>query len=136
MMPDGTKKDEMRLIQFGRFGTAKFAKSERLRLASGFNHVKQTGVKYAGSFLVIVVADAGVSFPRIGIICGKKLSKSAPVRNRVKRMIREIFRLTKIKLEPCDMLIIPRFTAIQSKAQTLQADFIQLMKRAGKWKKK
>lgn len=48
------------------------------------------------------------SYARLGIIVGKRVANSAVARNRIKRAIRESFRLNKDRLQGLDIIIIAR----------------------------
>ncbi|HPN83936.1 MAG TPA: ribonuclease P protein component [Victivallales bacterium] len=117
-----------------RFGTASFEKSERLRLLSDFDYVRSSGVKYAGRFLVILIAPARTGALKVGFICSRKFSKKAVVRNRAKRIMKEIFRNSKSGLMECELIMIPRLYLLKSGIREVQDEFIGLMREAGKWK--
>jgi ribonuclease P protein component len=130
-MLDKREREQRRPVQFGK---ADFPKAQHLLNLSDFNYVKQHGKKYLGKLLVVLIAENRSSVSKLGLICGKKFSKKANARNRAKRMMREAFRLSKARLKLCEILMIPRLSAIKVKTQELQTDFIQLLKEAGKWK--
>ena len=48
---------------------------------------------------------AGAPEPRLGLVIGKKLLRRAVDRNRVKRCIREQFRLNRGRLPACDLIV-------------------------------
>ena len=84
-------------------GPATFPKSERVRKSDEFTLVLQNGQRARGRFVnaywVREPAAADDAPNRVGIAAGKKLG-SAPVRNRLKRHIREAYRRNKREL-PC-----------------------------------
>ena len=47
----------------------------------------------------------GASEARLGLVVGKKLLKRAVDRNRVKRIVREQFRLRRARLPVCDLVV-------------------------------
>jgi len=47
----------------------------------------------------------GAGDARLGLVVGKKLLKRAVDRNRVKRIVREQFRLRRSKLPVCDLVV-------------------------------
>ncbi len=46
--------------------------------------------------------------PRLGLVVSKRVSVKAVERNRIKRLIRESFRLTQGELGPLDVVVIAR----------------------------
>lgn len=48
----------------------------------------------------------GQSTARLGVIVSKRVSRKAVERNRIKRQIREIFRVERIRLKKADLVII------------------------------
>lgn len=72
---------------------------------------------------------------RLGVVISKKVSKSSPVRNRVRRRIYEYFRLNLSRLQSGQDIIISVFSAelaeLPSTALANQLD--ELVKRAGLW---
>jgi ribonuclease P protein component len=127
--------DEKKRVQSGlfRFGSASFEKRERLRLCSDFNYVRTQGVKYVGRFQVILLAPARFSQLKIAFIVSKKFSKKAVIRNRAKRIMREVFRNSKNRLMECEILVIPRLYLLKADIREVQDEFIRLMKDAEKW---
>lgn len=49
-----------------------------------------------------------LGYPRLGIVIGKKLFASAVRRNRLKRVIREVFRKNKNRFNSFDIVIVAR----------------------------
>ncbi|RKX59713.1 MAG: ribonuclease P protein component [Thermodesulfobacteriota bacterium] len=85
-----------------------FSKKERLTKNKEFERVFKQGKKiWINSLLLIIYVKNNLPFRRLGIVVSKKIKK-ATQRNRVKRLIRELFRRNKDLFPPnCDMVIIP-----------------------------
>ncbi len=66
----------------------------RLRRRQDFANVYARGDRYRGQYLRLRIYDTGnlECASQIGIVISKKISKSAVIRNRIKRQLRAIFR--------------------------------------------
>lgn len=66
------------------------------------------GIRVTDALLTVWAGRNTVSFPRLGLVVGKKHG-NAVRRNRLKRLIREAFRLSQHELPPgIDLLCAPR----------------------------
>ena len=110
-------------------------KQEKLRTRKDFDALKEHGKACRDPFFTVLVqaAEPGSSLPipRYGVICSRKLHRSAVVRNRARRLITETFRLCKETILPCSILIIPRRTIFGAKQQEVQEHLIRTLKKAG-----
>ena len=71
-----------------------FQSHERLRKRRQFLEVYATGRKVHTATLVVYVRENCLSHHRLGLTVSRKIGK-AVVRNRIKRRLRELFRVTK-----------------------------------------
>ncbi len=86
---------------------------------------------YANSYLVIYARRNRTGTNRIGITVSKKLGH-AVVRNRVRRRIREVYRLNEEKFQPgWDIVVVARTRAVSCKFDALTNAFLSLAKKAG-----
>ncbi len=69
-------------------------REERLRLKRDFDAVFQEGKSVANEYLRIVYRKNGKALTRIGVVIKKKIGK-AVYRNRLRRLIKEVFRNNK-----------------------------------------
>lgn len=73
---------------------------------------------------------------RLGITITKKVDKRAVARNRFKRLIRELFRLNRFKLQQnFDIVVIARFGAHECSLNQLSKEFLGALKKKGFLKK-
>ena len=85
--------------------------SESIKKNSDFQHIYQSGKSYANRYLVMYVVESEKSCTRLGISVSKKVGNSV-VRHRVKRLIKESFRLNLEQFKTgYDIIVIARSTA-------------------------
>ena len=98
------------------------------------NHIFQRLYRSAGSangFLVLYARKNRSDSNRVGITVSKKLGK-AHVRNRIRRRLREIYRLNEEKFLPgWDIVVVARTKAIFADFETLTKAYLQLAEKAG-----
>ncbi len=109
--------------------------TERLKLKSEFDYVRQHGIKYVGRLFLLVIAKAPDQRLRLGVICGLKFDKRAVARNRARRLIKESFRHEKVQISPAYLIFIPRRRIIDKKLQDVQKEMRYLLKKADLWKR-
>ena len=73
-------------------------KANRLRKPREFQRVYATGRRFEGRFMTVFVLPSETEFQRLGITASKKAIGNAVQRNRAKRLLREVFRLSKLEL--------------------------------------
>lgn len=102
----------------------------RLKLARDFARVKAQGTSQAGKFLVLGVLQAQ-ALPefQFGLVTGARLG-NAVVRNRIRRLLREIVRAHRAEIAPgWQMVIIARWRAPQATLEELEKDWLRLARR-------
>lgn len=117
-----------------------FPKSHRLLAPAQFKRVYSRGQKLVlRNFIVLFLARPAeemghehCAHPRVGIVASKKVG-NAVVRNRIKRMLREIFRLNCPQaysiLQGLDLVIIAKSAAAQVSYQVLEQEFLYALKK-------
>jgi ribonuclease P protein component len=83
--------------------------------------VKRRGKKFADAFFSLSVLANHETFPRLGLSIATRTSGSAVVRNRIKRLTRESFRLNQHSLPPVDVTVSAREAARQATSRDLRA---------------
>lgn len=103
--------------------------SSSLKLNHVFRRLYHTN-GYASSYLVLYARKNRSDRNRIGITVSKKLGK-AHVRNRVRRRIREIYRLNEEKFQRgWDVVIVARSRAVDAPFGKLTDNFLALSEKA------
>lgn len=107
--------------------SAPLGPEERIRRRPDFQRVYNQGARIGGRYsTVFLLANAGGP-GRLGIAATKKLG-GAVVRNRAKRLIREVFRRNKIA-PGFDVVVIPKRGLLDASLAVLEADYRALVER-------
>lgn len=86
-----------------------FKKSSRLLIGADFQKVfADAKYKVPHRHLLMLATPNGLQYPRLGLVIGKKNVRLAVQRNRIKRHIRESFRLHQHKLAGVDVIVLAR----------------------------
>ena len=98
------------------------------------NHIFQRlyrGSGYANAYVVLYARKNRTGTNRVGITVSKKLGK-AHIRNRVRRRLREVYRLNEDQFQPgWDIVVVARTKAIHCDFQELTRSYLALAKKAG-----
>lgn len=97
----------------------KFSKKLRLLTSSHFTFVFQKPQLVKVTYITILSRYNGLGYPRIGLIISKKSIKYAYIRNRIKRLIRESFRLHQHILLSLDFIVMVKKKIININNHTL-----------------
>jgi ribonuclease P protein component len=87
--------------------TRRLTKEERLRLRRDFDRIFSQGRSVHNAYLRLVYIENGLDHPRIAIVVKKKIGK-AVFRNRLRRLVREVYRLNKEKFPNVDVVFVFR----------------------------
>ncbi|CAH0647774.1 MULTISPECIES: ribonuclease P protein component [Pseudomonas] len=107
-----------------------FSREKRLLTPRHFKAVfdSPTG-KVPGKNLLILARENGLDHPRLGLVIGKKSVKLAVQRNRLKRLMRDSFRLNQQLLAGLDIVIVARKGLGEVENPELHQHFGKLWKR-------
>ena len=83
----------------------------RLRRRAQFDRLLQEGSRRSSAGYTFYLARRDAGGPRLGILVSKKHAAAATERNRIKRCIREAFRLEQGRLGAIDVLVRPPYRA-------------------------
>ena len=100
---------------------------DRIRRRPDFERVYSQGARISGRFMTVFVLRTGLTQTRLGVAATRKLG-SAVVRNRAKRLARELFRRQKIA-GGYDIVIVPRRELVDAPFPTLEADYQAVLDR-------
>ena len=99
----------------------RLTRHERVRQRPDFERAYENGQRLRGRFMTLFVAPNGTTRCRLGVAATRKLG-SAVVRNRAKRLARELFR----RLKPpagFDVVVVPRREMLDASFASLEADY-------------
>lgn len=103
-----------------------FPSEARLRKRWEFNTVYRMGCKKNTPHFLLLVSENNNSQSRLGITVSRKIG-NAVVRNRVKRSIREFFRINRFRFDiPVDLSVIAKRGAGQVKTRDIWLELEKL----------
>ena len=113
--------------------TRPLAFPSRLRLVreNDFKKVFSEGGRARGTALLVVVRENGLPDSRLGLSVGKSIWKSAVKRNRVRRVFREAFRLSRHELPSgIDVVMIPAVPKLVPVLSVVSRELVELSAKA------
>lgn len=87
-------------------GENSFSRELRLLTPSHFENVFNKAIPAVSSQITLLAKHNNLGHPRLGITISKKRVKKAHDRNRLKRAIRESFRLNQHELPKADIVVV------------------------------
>ena len=97
----------------------KFFSGWRIRTTSEFRHVYFMNQRLIGCYYLLYYRKNEVKYPRLGVVASKHSVKKAVWRNRIKRVVKEVFRIQKNQLSAFDMVVIAKPPSIKANNKEL-----------------
>jgi ribonuclease P protein component len=107
-----------------RFGT-----ELRLRSKLQFDALYAGGRRIDDRFFGLRVKPNGLGHPRIGLAVAVKTAGGGVARNRLRRLVKESFRLAQHQLPAVDIVVAAKIPAAEAPATTLHASLATLWQR-------
>jgi ribonuclease P protein component len=112
--------------------TGSFGPERRVKKRRDFLEAQKSGQKLYSRHLLIYVLPNGFETARLGVTVSKKVDSRAVVRNRLRRQIKEIFRLNQSRLlRPFDIIVIARQNAVTCKFDDLRREMLGALHHGG-----
>jgi ribonuclease P protein component len=108
--------------------SAAFGRAERVRRRPEYQQIYDRGAKVHSRFFTLFALANESPVGRLGIAATRKLG-GAVIRNKAKRLIREVFRRNKIA-PGFDIVIVPKRELVDASLTTLEAEFRHAFERS------
>ena len=106
-------------------------KTVSIKLNKEFKRLYYRGGSFVSREVVLYVLPNRLHFNRLGITVSKKIG-TAVTRNRIRRRIKEIYRLTENNIkEGYDLCFVARSRAVKADFESLQSSMTFLFKKSG-----
>lgn len=105
----------------------KFRPAEHIRRRVDFEQAYDTGARVSGRFMTVFARATHESTARLGVAATRKIG-GAVIRNRAKRLVRELFRHHKPDLT-LDIVVVPRREFLDAPYTMLEREFGALLER-------
>jgi ribonuclease P protein component len=109
----------------------RFRPHQRIRRARDFQRIYRDGARARGATLSVVALSNALPHARLGLSVGKRCSKSAVRRNRVRRILREAFRLSQADLPAgVDLIVIATASELDPGLAETRVELVHLARKA------
>jgi ribonuclease P protein component len=103
-------------------GVFRYTRSLRLVTAADFKRVfDRPQKKSSDRYFTLLAQQNNTGSARLGLAVSSKTISTAAARNRIKRVVRETFRLRRQQLDALDFVVVPRHGADQKNKRELHA---------------
>lgn len=106
----------------------RFRPAEHIRRRADFERAYETGIRLSGRLMTVFVRANEGNYARLGIAATRKIG-GAVVRNRAKRLTRELFRHLKPETG-LDIIVVPRREFSDAPYPDLERELTDLLDRA------
>lgn len=124
------------MIDNGACSGFSFPEHARLLKPAEFSRVFKQPIRSSDRLFTILAVNNELEFARLGLAISKKHAKRAVDRNRIKRLVRESFRLTRPGLPAIDLVVMAKpatkHAENQQILQSLQTHWNRLQKQCAK----
>ncbi len=103
-----------------------FPRAARLLNKGDFSAVFSSATPYRSAYFTILVKEGESPAARLGMVVAKKKCRLAVDRHRLKRIIRESFRLQREGLPNLDIVVLPQIKASSADRLTLNKSLSKL----------
>jgi ribonuclease P protein component len=107
-------------------GALRFKRAQRLRVPGEFKRVYAGGRRLGSEYFTLTAQANGLEFARLGLSIAVRLAGGAVERNRVRRTIRESFRLHQAQLPALDVIVGAREAVRGASGALLRASLERL----------
>jgi ribonuclease P protein component len=107
-----------------------FPADRHIRRRAEFQRVYEQGERVRARLMTVMVLPNDQPVSRLGIAATRKLG-GAVVRNRAKRLVREVFRRARVP-SGLDIVVIPRPEMLDAEYRVVEAEFGYVLRRAGR----
>ena len=108
-----------------------FPRCAHLRVSAQFQAVFGEGKRFSGTcFRLHAHVTDGAERPRLGVTVSKRVDKRSVGRNRIRRQIKESFRLLQASLPPGDYVVLAKPEAARADNGALRDELLSLFGRA------
>jgi len=109
----------------------RFTKAERLLKRREFRHVYDQGQRYHFPLFTIFVLKNAQETSRLGVTATKRIG-TAVVRNRCKRLVKEVYRRNKWRLPvDLDLVVNVKHPMVEATYEEVESQFLTLIKKLG-----
>ena len=103
----------------------------RLRKKRDFQRAYASGSRARGAMLLVIAVENETEWTRLGMSVGKRIWRRAVQRNRLRRLIREAFRLSYAELPPgVDLVLVPAVPRLAPDLGSLSQELVALAGKA------
>jgi ribonuclease P protein component len=102
---------------------------KRLRSKLQFDAIYARGRRIDDRYFGLRVAPNGLAHPRVGLAVAVKTAGHAVARNRLRRLVRESFRLAQLDLPAVDIVVAAKIPSREAPVSSLRASLATLWQR-------
>ncbi|MCK5803973.1 MAG: ribonuclease P protein component [Lentisphaeria bacterium] len=102
-----------------------------MRTRAQLSHVRAHGTRFVGRRTVLSVAESPDGRGRAVFIISRRYSRKAVVRNRARRLFREVYRLLRPRLRPVWVVFIPRYRMPGATLQNVLDEATEALRKLG-----